>query len=139
MDRINEILQSKSSKVLNMMRMLEDDGEIKNIFSLENVKVEFNSLPCLLDDKGSFFVLTGNKNKPQGISSETPPDLIYIYNNIHGIFLDRDLIMKIIIENRSSLRVGINNEYNAMGVWLNLGVISSYLDEDFLKLSSQFS
>ena len=135
MNNIGELLQQKAQLHLSHIEMLKEKG-----MEMMSSTVGFSTLPTEVLEDGRFFIKTGNKNKPQGLmDEENTPDLVFLYNKKFGLFLERDTVLQCMKDNKSNLETGIDSQYSVMGVWLNLGLISSYLDEDFLKLSSQFS
>jgi hypothetical protein len=133
---ISKEIQRKADKVMEIINSLDSEMELE----LDSVEVKLFAIPSKVKKDGSFFVVTGTKQKPAGIGN---PDaqLVFLYSEVNGtgIFVSKETIVTIIKEERKSLKIGIDEEYKKMGVWLNLAILTSYLDEDFLSALPQFS
>lgn len=130
MENIAKILQHKASKAhetyMAVCRSALHDSEPVNL------SVTLKALPSMVNDDGSFIILTGTKNKPHGIGVEDRPELVFLYNKKGGLFIESSLIVSIIQENRKILEACIDDTYSIMGVKLNLGILSNYVTESFL-------
>lgn len=129
MKRLNRILQSKAnrgSELIAKMIELSDDLEPKTL------TVNLSAIPCKVDERGSFLVLTGTRDIPSGIGVENPPEMVLIYNEKGGVFVDTSSIRDFIRSHRENIKPEIDTTYSIMGVRLNIGVISSWIGEDFL-------
>lgn len=129
-------IQKKADKVMQIINSLDSDMQLE----LDSVEVKLFAVPAKVKKDGSFFVITGTKQKPAGIGN---PDaqLVFLYSEVNGsgMFVSKETIVNIVKEERESLKIGIDEEYKKMGVWLNLAILTSYLDEDFLSALPQFS
>jgi hypothetical protein len=136
LEGISDHIQDKAPKVADIYKTCLEVG--MEGFDPLTVKVDVNALPTKLDEEGRFFVITGTKLKPKGIGVDNSYPLVLVYNERYAMFVPTAIIRKCIKENIKSLTIDIDKTYSAMGVWLNLGVISSYLDEGFVTASHQF-
>lgn len=129
MKKVSEILQEKANKCANL---ISKALSISSDLEPKNVTINIEAIPCKLEEDGSFLVLTGTKDKPYGIGVKTPPEYALVYNEKGGALVDSSSIRDFIRENRDKIKPEIDSTYSIMGVRLNVGVISSYLGEDFL-------
>lgn len=131
-------LQSKSDIVVkSIIKLTSEEGIGLEVI---NGKVSLSYYPAEVKEDGSFFIVTGTKENPAGFGLNKQ-DLILLYRKEanYGCFIDSSVIITIIKEQKSILKIGIDNEYKSMGVWMNLGIITNYLDEDFLSALSPSS
>lgn len=131
-------IQEKAKSAIRVLRAIR---EAKGSgLELTSVKIELRSYAAEIKPDGSFFIVTGTKNSPAGFGTGEY-DLVMIYREAtdYGIFIESQTIKEIIRSNRELLKIGIDEEYKHMGVWLNLGILINHLDEDFLSALSQTS
>lgn len=130
MENLATILQHKADKAYEIYM----DMCASNKHDLEpvNLSVSLTASPSKVETDGSFIVLTGNRVKPYGIGSKNPPELVFLYNDKGGLFLETSLVRKIILDNKDVLEKCIDETYSIMGVKLNLGIVSNYVNESFL-------
>lgn len=119
--------------MIETIKKFEEKG-----FDLVQKSITIDSISCRINEEGRFFLITGNKNKPEGIFSKTPPDLVLVFNDNHGVFFYPKDLIQCLKDNKDALDQGIDKTYKKMGVWLNLGVITPYVSEETVKLFSQF-
>lgn len=135
-EELLKLIQGKADKSASMIyKVIEKGG------SLEPYKttINFDAIPCKVEEDGSFMVLTGTRIKPSGIGVDNPPDLVLLYNEKGGLFIPTSTIREIIKKYKQSLPIEIDSTYSIMGVRLNAGIISSYCGEDFLTALHQSS
>lgn len=138
MKGIQVAIQDKANKVASTVYSVQE--KMKSFDSEpKHVTVAFEAIPCEVDDEGTFLILTGTKDSPYGIAVKEPPSLILLYNKKGGVFVDTSSLLEKIKENKLSLVPEIDSTYSIMGVRLNIGVISSWLGEDFLTALHQSS
>lgn len=129
MSKLIEIFQRKANKTAELISKaisVSEDLEPKN------VSISVNAIPCRVNNDGSFMVLTGTRDVPHGIGLPEPPELVLLYNEKGGIFIETSLVIDVIKDMRASLKPVIDPTYSIMGVVLNIGVISSLVGEEFL-------
>lgn len=129
MNRILEIFQKKANKVA---AMIAKSISISDSLEPQNAVISISAIPCKVKEDGSFMVLTGTRDRPFGIGLTDHPELVLLYNEKGGIFVETSVVRDIIKEYKHSLRPEIDQTYSIMGVTLNVGVISSWTGEDFL-------
>ena len=135
-EKLLEIIQGKANKA---SAMINKALEVSESLGPRNVGVTMDAIPCRVNEDGSFLVLTGTKSKPYGIGLKDRPDLVLLYNEKGGVFVDTSMIIDLIKANRESLTPKIDDTYSVMGVSLNIGLISSVYGEDFLTALHQSS
>lgn len=130
-------LQAKASSLMSMLKRIE---EISGAKELMHGEITLKCYPARVREDGSFFIVTGTKENPAGFGL-SKQDLIFLYReeSNYGCFIDSSVVITIIQEQKSILKIGIDEEYKSMGVWMNLGIITNYLDEDFLSALSPSS
>lgn len=136
MSKLIEIFQRKANKTAELISKaisVSEDLEPKN------VSVSVNAIPCKVQKDGSFMVLTGTRDIPYGIGLTDPPELVLLYNEKGGIFIETSLVIDVIKSMRESIKPVIDPTYSIMGVVLNIGIISSLVGEDFLTALHQSS
>jgi len=126
---IENVIQRKANAA---SIMIEKVTEVAKGTAPTNVKWCMEALPCEVDDKGSFLILTGTRDVPSGIGVASPPETILLYNKKGGVLVDTSALLNKFRENKDQLTVEIDETYSIMGVRLNVGIISSWLGEDFL-------
>lgn len=130
---LQECLENKKNKAIKTANMIFEsmDG-----LETSSITFSFRSLSTRVNEDGSFFVLTGTKTDPAGIGTGDY-DFVFAVSKEKGALVPTEAIKDIIRNERSSLKIGIDEEYKKMGVWMNIGMITSFLDEDFSFASLQ--
>lgn len=128
------------AKAESLMLMLKKAKEISEANEMTGGDIKLSCYPAKVREDGSFFIITGTKENPAGFGL-SKQDLVFLYREEanYGCFIDSSVIINIIKEQKSILKIGIDEEYKSMGVWMNLGIITNYLDEDFLSALSPSS
>lgn len=134
MKNIAAVVQSKESATRRMISLAEGGMGLEP----KNMTVGLSTFMCRMNEDGEVFVMTGTRIKPAGIGIDPAPDLVFIYNEKYGVFVETLMMKRIIKENVSKLKIDIDPNYKVMGVTMSLGLISSYLDEDFVSALPRF-
>lgn len=129
---IVEVLQKKASAALSAIKKSSESTNME--LGVEEVNVGIKAYACQMHADGSFFVVTGTRDNPAGFGTRDY-EFVFIYREEanYGVFVAASTIMKIIRENKAILKIGIDEKYQKMGVYLNAGILINYLDEDFLS------
>lgn len=129
MKKVSEILQEKANRCAEL---ISKALSISDSLEPKNVVINIEAIPCRVNEDGSFLVLTGTRDIPYGIGKKDAPEYVLAYNEKGGVLIDTSSVREFIKINRENIVPEIDSTYSIMGVRLNLGVISSYLGEDFL-------
>lgn len=131
-------LQSKADGAVRILKHFVGDKAFDPV--VDQGKVTLTYYGAEIKPDGSFFIVTGTKENPAGFGLNKQ-DLVFLYRKEadYGCFIDSSVIISIIRENKSILKIGIDEEYKSMGVWMNLGILTNFLDEDFLSALSPSS
>jgi len=129
---LQECLVKKKDKCITIVDSL---GGWLNL-ELSSLTMSFKVLPIHINKDGGFFVVTGTRESPSGIGDKDF-DMVLLANETVSAIVPISALIDIIKAERASLKIGIDDQYKKMGVWMNIGMLTSFLDDDFLSALHQ--